>query len=321
MSKRSRMMAEQDRPYRRTTARLGLVMLFMLLLFYGLNEAAGRIAGVLQYNSEITEAVVERLLEGAAYLLSFMLPVLLLRLITPPSERCVMPLAPRLPRRLWLLLPAGLGVIYTAATVNAVLLDWLGLSASSSGIQWIEGMALYEGVLLFLASVLIPAFCEELLFRGAVLSALRPYGKTTAILGSALLFALMHQTVDQLFYTAVAGVVLACLVLESGSIWAAVLLHMMNNLFAIAQSILYEQLGSAATVWICIGEVVVIGGGLLCLIYLIATKPREARVPYDTQERLSQPVKGFFTPPMIVYATLCALQMVVLLVLTGRLST
>ena len=303
----------QDRPYRRTTARLGLAMLFMLLLFEGLNRAADLIGKSLQYQDEIAKAVTQQLMDGAAYLLAFLLPVLLLHIITPPRERCVLPLSPRLPRRLWLILPAGLGVIYTAAMMNGILLDWLGLSAPAAGVQWVEGMPLYEGVLLFLASALIPAFCEELLFRGAALSALLPYGKTTAILGSALLFSLMHQTAQQLFYTAVAGVVLAYVVIESGSIWAAVLLHMMNNSFSIAQGILYEQLGGAATIPICIAEVAVIGGGLLCLVYLVATKQPNAQALQCADEQPSHPVKGFFTLPMLLYAVLGVGPMLLLL--------
>ena len=294
----------QDRSYRRTTVRLGLAMLFMLLLFEGLHRVAGYVGKSLQYQDEIAKAVTEQLMDGAAYLLAFVLPVLLLHIITPPRERCVLPLSPRLPRRLWLILPAGLSVIYTATTINAVLLDWLGLSAPATGVQWVEGMPIYEGVLLFLASALIPAFCEELLFRGTALSTLLPYGKTTAILGSALLFSLMHQTAHQLFYTAVAGVVLAYVVIESGSIWAAVLLHMMNNSFAIAQGILYEQLGSAATIPICIAEVVVVGGGLLCLVYLVVTKQPKAQALQCADEQPSHPVKDFFTLPMLIYTVL-----------------
>ena len=43
MKKVLRNMTVQDRSYRRTTARLSLAMLFMLLLFYGLNEAANHV--------------------------------------------------------------------------------------------------------------------------------------------------------------------------------------------------------------------------------------------------------------------------------------
>lgn len=311
---------QNDKAYRHTTARLGFAMLLMLVLFYGLNEAVGMVGQALPYESATDQAVIGQLLDGAAYLLAFMLPVLFLRIITPRHERVVMPMSPRLPRRLWLLLPAGLAIIYVSATVNGVLLDWIGLSAPSTGIQWTQGMSLHEGVLLFLTTALVPAFCEELLFRGAVLNTLLPYGKTTAVLGSALLFALMHQTANQLFYTAVAGVVLACVVLESGSIWAAVLLHMMNNLFSVAQSILYEQLGNAATVWVCIGEILVVGGGLICLVYLVATKPRTPHASYCVHEQPSAPVKGFFTWPMIVYTVLCVGQ-ILLLVLAGRFAT
>lgn len=309
----------QDISYRRTTMRLGLTMLIMLVLFYATDWIADVVCDIMLFHADIaTDAVVRELLDSAAYLLSFMLPVLFLRIMTPASERGVLPMSPRLSRRLWLLLPAGLSVIYTLATANAVLLGWLGLSGSPSELHWYAGMELYEGVLLFLASVLVPAFCEEFLFRGAVFSALLPYGKTTAVLGSALLFGLMHQSADQWLYTTAAGVVLAWLVLESGSIWGSVLLHMFNNLFAIIQSILYEQMGPTAILWICVLELLVIGGGLLCIVYLLTHGSHDRNVWTGRTEQPSRPIKGFFTLPMAVYAVLCVGQMILMIVLTKR---
>lgn len=306
----------QDASYRRVTARIGITMLIMLALFYGLNELADGLCDVMLIHADATsEAVVREVLDSAAYLLSFMLPVLFLRMMTPISERVVMPTSPKLPPRLWLLLPAGLAIIYIASMTNSIILEWLGLSSSGSGFQLIEGMKPYEAVLLYLASVLVPAFCEEFLFRGAVLGALLPYGKTTAVLGSALLFGFMHQSADQFFYTTAAGVVLALLVLNSGSIWVAVLLHMFNNLFTVVQNVLYAQMGREATLLICILELVVIGGGLVSLIVLIAAGKWEKDALTAGTERPSYPLKGFFTLPMTVYIALCVLHMVLVIIL------
>ncbi len=312
---------EKDAAYRRATARVGTTMLIMLALFYGLNGVADWLSEVLLIRADaVTNAVVYELLDDGAYLLSFMLPVLFLRIMTPASERAIMPTSPRLPRRLWLLLPAGLAIIYVAATTNTLILKWLGVSSSSSGFQLIEGMEAYEGVLLYLASVLVPAFCEEFLFRGAVLGTLLPYGKTTAVLGSALLFGLMHQNAEQFLYTSVAGVVLAWLVLESGSIWSSVLLHLFNNLFAIIQSILYRQMGEAAVLLNCVIELLVIGGGLLCLVYLVAHERYNGGTLRGGGQRPDHPVRGFFTLPMLLYTVLCAGQMVLMIILVKHLG-
>lgn len=311
----------QDASYRRATTRIALTMLVMLTLFYGLNWTADLLCDVMLLHADaVSEAVAREMFDSAAYLLSFMLPVLFLRMMTPVSERTTMPTSPKLPRRLWLLLPAGLAIIYVCAITNSVFLGWIGLSPSNSGFQWTEGMAAHEAILFYLASVLVPAFCEEFLFRGAVLAALLPYSKTTAVLGSAFLFGLMHQNAGQLFYTIAAGVVLALLVLNSGSIWVAVLLHMFNNLFNVAQNVLRAQMGSRATLPICILELVVIGGGLAALVWLIVRGEWKTDALTVGAEQPSRPAKGFFTPPMIVYVALCVLHMIFMLILTKGLA-
>lgn len=313
--------ATNDASYRRTVTRIGITMLIMLVLFYGLNWATDLVChAMLIHVDAVSNAVVRELFDSAAYLLSFMLPVLFLRMMTPVPERGIMPLSPKLPRRMWPRLLAGLAMIYTCATANAVVLEWLGLAPSNSNFQLVEGMPPYTAVLLYLSSVIVPAFCEEFLFRGAVLASLMPYGKTTAVLGSALLFGLMHQSADQFLYTTAAGVVLGLLVFESGSIWSAVLLHAFNNLFAVAQSILHAQMGNGATLVICVLELLVIGGGLLCLVYLVAVGRRDKDAIHCVCERPMRPIRGFFTLPMVAYTVLCVGQMILMIVLTKHLG-
>ena len=78
------------------------------------------------------------------------------------------------------------------------------------------------------ASILAPLF-EEILFRGYVLRALRPYGKRFSIVTSAILFGLFHGNLLQTPYAVLMGLVLGYVTVEYSIVWA-MLLHMFNNL-------------------------------------------------------------------------------------------
>jgi len=74
-----------------------------------------------------------------------------------------------------------------------------------------------------------PAVCEELFFRGLVLSGFRRLGIVSALLGSALLFGLAHSSVYRLLPTAFLGVLFGYAVWRTGSIACSMLAHAVNN--------------------------------------------------------------------------------------------
>jgi sodium transport system permease protein len=76
---------------------------------------------------------------------------------------------------------------------------------------------------------LVPAVCEETLFRGVVLSGLRRLGGAAAVGGSAALFALAHASLYRLLPTLALGLLLGYVVWRSGSLMAGVLVHLLNN--------------------------------------------------------------------------------------------
>lgn len=91
-----------------------------------------------------------------------------------------------------------------------------------------------SAVLLYLGAALAPAVCEEALFRGVLLQALLHRVKRgTAVWVTAAVFALYHLNVYQLPTTFIVGVVLGALVVVSGSIWPAVVLHLLHNAAAL----------------------------------------------------------------------------------------
>ncbi len=83
-------------------------------------------------------------------------------------------------------------------------------------------------VLIVLA--VVPAFCEELLFRGFLMSGLKgAAGKWTCIITSALVFGVFHFMFIKLPVTAFLGVVLGYICWQSRSIWPSMLTHFLHN--------------------------------------------------------------------------------------------
>src|SRR5207244_2305490 len=81
-----------------------------------------------------------------------------------------------------------------------------------------------------LVYVFLPSVCEELAFRGFILTGLRRHFRTwTAILISSFLFALYHLNVFQALPTFFLGVVLGMLAVYSGSVLPGMLFHLLHN--------------------------------------------------------------------------------------------
>jgi len=86
----------------------------------------------------------------------------------------------------------------------------------------------------YLAVISIAAgICEEVLFRGTIMPALEESGIIPAVVFSSLLFALFHLSFLSLFSTFVLGVVMAVVVIKTGSLWGGVFYHMLNNFYVI----------------------------------------------------------------------------------------
>ncbi|MBE6558260.1 MAG: CPBP family intramembrane metalloprotease [Ruminococcaceae bacterium] len=176
----------------------------------------------------------------------------------------------KLPKYLPLILLSGIGVIMSASMVNDWFCDFIGFSLPM--VDTAQYMSDPEIFALYMTLSLAPAFAEELLFRGVVYSNLRPYGKTYAILVSSLMFALMHQNAAQLFYTMVAGVILALVYEATDSIWTSILLHMCNNLYAVLQTaILYrfDEASASAIIYLAHGLLIFLGAiSTICLLII-----------------------------------------------------
>lgn len=111
--------------------------------------------------------------------------------------------------------------------------------------EMIEDFLRTDGIIWFgiINIALIPAICEELLFRGYVLRAFeKSWGPIAAVLVSGLIFGLFHIQLGNVFPLATLGIVLALMTWLSGTIWPAIIAHFINNGAAVLVGSHYPEL-------------------------------------------------------------------------------
>lgn len=137
----------------------------------------------------------------------------------------------------------------------------------------------------------IAPFMEELLFRGALLRGLtRTRGVRSATLWTAAFFAFFHlYNPWQILPTFFLGLVLGWVVLTTGSVWAAVVVHAMFNAVSLAAfrfSSSIAEIASPGVPWAMIGVVVaLIVGSLSLLVGLAWIEHATGGGPFSTGDR------------------------------------
>jgi sodium transport system permease protein len=132
---------------------------------------------------------------------------------------------------------AGAGGFYLVALLEAGVLErvWPTPPALRESLRRLivppSGARPLVADLLGLA--LVPAVCEEALFRGALLGALARRGRAAAIVGAALVFALYHASPHRFVPVALLGLALGGVRVASGSLAPAIAFHATNNLAVI----------------------------------------------------------------------------------------
>lgn len=215
---------EQD-PLVRVANTLGMALLGYLAL--------GGLLGWAQARLALPAGALDSALSLVRYALSLLLPFGLagrsLRGVMPPRRPAAQPLSYCL----------GALLAGTGAACLGNLLAWLlqrgaaslGLELAASGDVLPQG--LLAGIITFAGYSLVAALVEEAAFRGVVLGALRPWGEGRAVVFSAVLFALCHGSLLQVFPALFTGLVLGAVTLSTGGIGLAVVIHTCYNALAL----------------------------------------------------------------------------------------
>lgn len=327
-------MSENVKNYSALCSKIGVGML-LFYSFFTLGSVGVEVFSELSKRlmDKLNSEIIYEILSAVIYFFSFSCAAFILRKMTKDLP-CSRPIYTSFKLDKWFLcsMIAIIAVNFTLSYVNAVMVSSLSPSfaseIASSSID-IGERPLSEVVIFFVLAIfstaVVPAICEEYLFRGAILTNLLPYGKTTAILASALLFGLMHQNPLQILYTTLMGVVIGYVYIKTKSIWACMILHFINNFI----TVLEEYLPVLTKIdWI--GELldfIIMISGAIALLIIVLRKNTEPSIEengsfgkfyergMDVEEYAlniptGQKIKYFFRPTVIIYTVICLLSIV-----------
>lgn len=95
-----------------------------------------------------------------------------------------------------------------------------------------------------IAMAVLPAICEELLFRGLILKGVQSkFGAHASILITAAMFTLLHGSLQQTVYQFILGILLGYAMYYGRSIVYPILLHFVNNFVVVLSSFIYTLNG------------------------------------------------------------------------------
>ncbi|MCH5159861.1 MAG: CPBP family intramembrane metalloprotease [Clostridiales bacterium] len=141
---------------------------------------------------------------------------------------------------------------------------------------------------LIICACILPAFAEEIVFRGTLAQSLYNHkSKVAALAISGALFSLFHANPAQTLHQFVLGVFLTLLVFRSGSLWTSIIVHFFSNAFVVLLA--YTPLGDdefwnlQTNVFALPLMIIGIAGFVVCvLFYVLTTKSNWQKPVVDT---------------------------------------
>ncbi len=153
-----------------------------------------------------------------------------------------------------------------------------------------------EMILYIISTALMPAFAEEFAFRGIFMNVMRKYGDSFAIITSSVMFGAMHGNTTQIVFAFSLGLIFAFVDCKANSIVPSIIIHFLNNFYAVATDILSSNAGlddrTVTIIRVCIISVICIVG-ILSYIYLIQADKFFFRITESDTEGIAE--KSFIT--------------------------
>lgn len=102
-----------------------------------------------------------------------------------------------------------------------------------------------EYIILMLIISISAGICEEVFFRGFILSGYENLGRKNAIIFSSILFGIFHFNLYNLLGPIVLGLVFSYLVILTDSIYAGIIGHITNNGFAVTLGYIINKISDS----------------------------------------------------------------------------
>lgn len=269
-------------------------LVLLLLFFIGIMLQAGLIS---TFNNNMGDATKVLIIMVCTQIVGFLIPAWIYVKLIPRPLGAMLQFRPidRKQDILWI-------VMLTAPTLAAVM----GLSQIMMQLPFgdmakqmqeqrneLEQAALQMQTIPQLLSrllvmALLPAFCEEIFFRGLVQQFMLTFIKSPlpAIIISSILFAALHSSIYNLLPIVLAGTVLGYLYYKTGNIWNNIILHFLINGVQIVLNYFSTEDSGEEHLSIAVAITLLVAGLALIIFILRAIakgKPSYAatmRIPY-----------------------------------------
>lgn len=196
-----------------------LIVPYIVLLFDQVKDFFG--SPMHAFTFMYTNSVIQQLL-------LFFLPVVIYALKHDGVEQSMRLKLPRCEALLAILIaPIGVMACDKLSTWWLMLIEALGGSISPP--DYPGSNTLPELGVALILTALLPAICEETLFRGGMMGAWERRGTKQALVITSVLFALLHGSVQGLPVQLIMGFVLGYIVLLSDSLYVGIAYHFVHN--------------------------------------------------------------------------------------------
>ena len=253
-------------------------------------------------------------------------PFFLVRAVSRTSRAYPIPVGKALKgRSAALLIVAGLGL----CMVGNMITSWFDTFMNAVTDSEIFDATLdvmpdtgWDLVMFIVSTAVAPALIEEMVFRGILMQPLRLVSDRFAIVVTAILFGLTHHNAAQIPFAVIAGLVIGYAAVATESLWTGICIHLLNNLYAVVVTVLYDRYASSAAVNLGIDATfygLMIVGILLTVLYFAREKNRqvfrgtgdfrfrwwrESEYPYGVPVKAGMFYRQVFAHPLVIVAVL-----------------
>lgn len=314
-------MYQNDSDFKKTALRIGASLLLFIVFFYTLIGAFYPLFEeiLIEGLGDSVGNTASQIIYGFSYLAVFMIPAFFYNFLSRKnSDKTETKYLLSFPDTVVTVI-AAISIIFASAYINS----WLAAIFSLADEIMPEDTptTLVGFLLLTFTIAIVPAVCEEFLFRRTILRALLPYGEGFAIISSAIMFGIMHQHILQVFYATMAGIVLGFIYAKTRSYLCVFLIHFTNNFISVIQGAISTNMTEpyASFISVSLTATVFVLGAISLVILML--KENNKKDVYDTgsfekillpdENHIKKPTsfncvrKLFLSPCVLIFTIIC----------------
>ncbi|MCQ2555912.1 MAG: CPBP family intramembrane metalloprotease [Clostridia bacterium] len=136
--------------------------------------------------------------------------------------------------------------------------------------------------LALISLVVLPAVAEEIIMRGVVFKGLKSYGKLFSVVISAVMFTILHGSLDQLLYPLLMGILLGTIMYYEDNVTYTILIHLISNFLALTTQYFGINL-FVDSWWFVVLAIILLVAFVSVLLYMLIKKNKQTK-----QEKLNK---------------------------------